>query len=38
MGPITEEDEAEIIASLVRELRYNYGVKVSEIWRGAGRR
>jgi hypothetical protein len=35
MGPITEEDEAEIIASLVRELRYNYGVRVSEKLEGS---
>ncbi len=35
MGPITEEDETEIIASLVRELRYNYGVRVSEKLEGS---
>jgi len=35
MGPITEEDEAEIIASLVRELRHNYGVRVSDKLEGS---
>ena len=35
MEPITEEDEAEIIAMLVTELRKNYGVRVSNKLEGS---
>jgi hypothetical protein len=34
MGPITEEDETEILTMLVQELRNNYGVRVSDKWEG----